>query len=56
MNAKQKRELAWEAFQAGVRNGGDSSPHDHDYNDIQRSIKLAFNGWWESYCARKRSP
>lgn len=39
--------VAWEAFQAGVKNGGDSVPGDSDYAAIQESSRRAFEAWWE---------
>jgi hypothetical protein len=55
MNIQQQKALAWEAFEAGARNGGDSSPSDGDYDDVQASIRVAFDGWWERHLAFKRS-
>ncbi len=55
MNNKQQKALAWEAYDAGVKNGGDSSPADRDYLDVQASIRLAFEGWWGNYLARRAS-
>jgi len=55
MNTKQQKELAWQAFEAGARNGGDSSPSDGDYDDIQASIRISFEGWWEIHRVRKAS-
>jgi hypothetical protein len=50
VNNQQQRALAWAAFQAGVSNGGDSSPRDDDYEDIQRSVQIAFESWWRQFC------
>lgn len=55
MNTKQQRALAWEAFQAGVSNGGDSSPGDSDHEAIQASVAIAFDRWWERRLRAKRS-
>lgn len=46
MKIDRVKVIAHEAFLAGVRNGGDSSPSDHDYEDIQKSILYAFETWW----------
>jgi hypothetical protein len=56
VNTLQKRVLAWAAFQAGVQNGGDSSPADSDYEEIQRSIVVAFDHWWKRYLKDRSSP
>lgn len=53
MNTKQQKQLAWLAFEVGARNGGDSSPSDGDYDDIQASIRVAFEGWWQSHISSK---
>lgn len=45
--------MAREAFLAGVDNGGDSSPADTDYEEIQRSVAIAFESWWAGYLKRK---
>lgn len=55
MNTKQQRTLALEAFQAGVANGGDSSPADSDHEEIQASVAIAFDHWWEAYLRRRRA-
>lgn len=54
MNTKQQKALAWEAFEAGAQNGGDSSPSDGDYEVIQKSIRVAFESWWQVHLATKR--
>jgi hypothetical protein len=56
LNTKQQKALAWEAYEAGNQNGGDSSPIDGDYADIQVSIRLAFEAWWGRRRASRRSP
>lgn len=53
MNSRQQRALAFEAFKAGAANGGDSSPSDSDHDAIQKSIGVAFAGWWARYLERK---
>jgi hypothetical protein len=55
VNTSQQKALAWEAFEAGVQNGGDSSPSDGDYDAIQASIRRAFENWWEQHLAWKRA-
>lgn len=56
MNSRQQRALAFEAFKAGVENGGDSSPRDSDHAAIQESVRVAFHGWWVRRLARKAKP
>lgn len=53
VNTKQQRVLALEAFLAGVANGGDSCPNDDDFEEIQKSVKVAFEHWWERHLAEK---
>jgi len=55
MNGRQQRQLAWEAFQEGVRTGGDSSPSDADHEDIRRSNEIVFDRWWRRRLASKAS-
>jgi hypothetical protein len=55
VNIKQQRALAWDAFRAGVENGGDSSPSDGDYEDIQKSISVAFDHWWRQRMDERKS-
>lgn len=54
MNTAQRKALAGEAFQAGVANGGDSSPSDGDYAEIQTSVRVAFEGWWSRHLAERK--
>jgi hypothetical protein len=56
VNTRQRKALAWEAFQEGVRNGGDSSPRDDDYEAIQKSSRVAFESWWTAYQKRRAMP
>lgn len=42
-----RKSIARDAFYAGVRNGGDSCPSDRDYADVQASIAIAFEAYWE---------